>query len=80
MWRKFLFLLALLVGLFVSHGKVFAQTSYTITSFDSRIILQQDTSLLVQETIRVNFTYPRHGILEPYQLFTRQKVGLLKLI
>jgi len=35
---------------------------YTIENFQSKIKVNQDTSLTVQETITVNFSFPRHGI------------------
>src|SRR3990167_10918520 len=35
---------------------------YVIKSFDSDIVLQKDTSLLVTETIDVNFSASKHGI------------------
>lgn len=61
MRKVWIFLVSLFL-FFNSSRIAHAEAPYTITSFDSKITLQQDTNLLVQETIRVNFTYPRHGI------------------
>ncbi len=44
-------------------SKVYAQSAgYVIENFDSQILLQKDTSLLVTETIDVNFYTSKHGI------------------
>ncbi len=66
--RKIFFVTRLLtIGLifniflsFFSHP-VFA-TSYEITNFDAQIILNQDLSLTIKETIDANFLVSKHGI------------------
>jgi len=63
--KKFLVFILLAFVFFLARP-VLAQEpssdSYVIESFDSRIALQKDTSLLVTETIKVNFPYAKHGI------------------
>ena len=56
-------LLILLLGLFflLFPSNALAQ-EYLIQSFDSNIALQKDTSLLVTETLDVNFSASKHGI------------------
>ncbi len=39
-----------------------ASSDYTVENFDSKIVINQDTSLTVEETILVNFHLKKHGI------------------
>ncbi len=60
---EILILLALvLVKTSITPVSVWAADDYQITDFQSQIILNQDTSLLVKETIKVNFLVAKHGI------------------
>ena len=56
-------LLSLLLLLLIFPTRIYGSIyEYTITSFDSQISINQDTSLSVTETIIVNFESPKHGI------------------
>ena len=56
-----------LVGLFFTFitrpVTVFASEDYQVSSFHSQITLNQDTSLTVKETIKVDFLVEKHGII-----------------
>jgi len=54
--RLFLFLAVMFFS-----APVFAQ-DFTIRRFDSDIAVHEDSSIVVQETMEVDFTRPRHGI------------------
>ncbi|KKQ51583.1 hypothetical protein A2865_01540 [Candidatus Woesebacteria bacterium RIFCSPHIGHO2_01_FULL_39_17] len=62
--RPFLAILLCLTIVFLIRPSqsVFAQVDYEITDFSNKITLQEDTSLLVEETIIVDFHVSRHGI------------------
>lgn len=53
--RLFLFLAVMFFS-----APVFAQ-DFTIRRFDSDIAVHEDSSIVVQETMEVDFTRPRHG-------------------
>lgn len=49
--------------LFVLANNIAAQEYFTIKQYDVGVHVNKDASLDVQETIRVHFTEPRHGII-----------------
>lgn len=61
-----LFILFFLGKIFLNTSFVFSNSNtfsgYTISNFESKIILEKDTSLKVEERIQVNFEVPKHGI------------------
>jgi hypothetical protein len=55
-------LIFLLFPSFAGAEKRVLNVEYLIESFDSQIIIQENTDLLITETIRANFLVPKHGI------------------
>lgn len=51
-----------LAWLMVPVSLIQAAGGYTIENFDSLVVINQDTSITVTETIKVNFAEQRHGI------------------
>jgi len=47
---------------FVGAEAPVSNIQYLIESFDSQIVIQENTDLLVTETIKTNFLIPKHGI------------------
>ena len=61
--RLLLIFIQLIIGfLVVGRVKVLASDGYEITNFSSHLVINQDTSITVTETIEVNFEVPKHGI------------------
>lgn len=61
MRKLFLGLFLAVFSFFIFSKSVSAQ-GYQVEEFDSNIVINQDTSLTVTETIKVNFLENRHGI------------------
>ena len=59
---------AALLAIAASAQPVGADEGWVITSFESRITVNRDSSLTILETIRVNFTQEHHGIFRTIPL------------
>ncbi len=55
-------LISLFLPTFVGAEIPVSNVDYQVESFDSQITIQENTDLLIIETIKVNFLIPKHGI------------------
>lgn len=73
--RRIAVWLVLVAAMLVPKGVGAQSSEYVIESFESKIILNQDTSLSIEERIRANFLVDKHGIYRviPYSYVVKGK-------
>jgi hypothetical protein len=59
---------AVAIAMFAAAQPVSADEGWVITSFQSNITVNRDSSLAILETIRVNFAQEHHGIFRTIPL------------
>lgn len=73
--KKFSFVLGFLLLLLVILPSVASAQDFTITSFNSEITVNEDSSILVRETIDVYFTMSKHGIYREIPYMFKDDLG-----
>src|SRR3989339_1107382 len=73
--KRILVVLVAMVFLATAKNVNGQSSTYVIESFESKIVLNQDTSLSIEEKIEVNFLVESHGIIRviPYSYVAKGK-------